>query len=396
MELTKKQEEGLQIAVDRYHLNLPYTVISGFAGTGKSTLIRFIIDALGLSEEEVAYVSFTGKAAEVLRQKGCKNACTAHKLLYYSTKTIDGKFIFKPREVLDGYYKLIVVDEVSMLPIQLWEQLLSHKVYVIACGDPFQIPPIDPNSDNHVLDNPHIFLDEIMRQAADSEIIQLSMNIRNMDPIAYKNGKESMVVTKSAVQNGMYTWADQIIVGTNAKRAEINNLVRQLTGKTGGKPQIGDKVISLENHWDLADLTGESALVNGTIGYITEIEETKISYPINLKFVIGPIPVYRISIKTDTGEVFKDIIIDKKYIETGEKTLSPKQEYHIYKHRNKFRFAAPCLFNYGYAITGHRAQGSQWEKVVVVEESFPRDRIEHARWLYTSVTRAENKIILVR
>ena len=89
MQLTDKQQEGLEIAVARYRSNKPYTVIAGYAGTGKSTLVKFIISALEIEPEDVAYVAFTGKAANVLAKKGCPNATTAHKLLYYSNLGIE-------------------------------------------------------------------------------------------------------------------------------------------------------------------------------------------------------------------------------------------------------------------------------------------------------------------
>lgn len=136
MILTAKQEEGLKIAVERYRAREPYTIISGYAGSGKSTLIKFIISALNLPEERVAYVAYTGKAANVLKQKGCPNATTAHKLLYYANKTPNGGFVFRPKPTLEIPYKLIVVDEVSMLPRDMWNLLLSHHIYVLACGDP--------------------------------------------------------------------------------------------------------------------------------------------------------------------------------------------------------------------------------------------------------------------
>lgn len=137
MILTNKQEAGLKLAVARYKAHEPWTCIAGYAGTGKSTLVKFIIAALNLRPEDVAYVTFTGKAASVLRHKGCPNAMTAHKLLYYSKRLPSGKYIFKPRPILEGNYSLIVVDEISMLPNDLWELLLSHKKHVIALGDPF-------------------------------------------------------------------------------------------------------------------------------------------------------------------------------------------------------------------------------------------------------------------
>lgn len=105
-------------------------------GSGKSTIVKFIIAALGLAPEEVAYVAFTGKAATVLAQKGCQNATTAHKLLYKAKQLNTGKYIFEPVKSLKPELKLIVVDEVSMLPLTMWNLLLTHHIPVIALGDP--------------------------------------------------------------------------------------------------------------------------------------------------------------------------------------------------------------------------------------------------------------------
>lgn len=109
MELTRKQEEGLRIAIDRYNHNEPYTVIAGYAGTGKSTLINFIIAALEVNpEDEVAYITFTGKASEVLREKGCPNAMTAHKLLYYSKQMPMVNSFIVLAQVLERITKLLL------------------------------------------------------------------------------------------------------------------------------------------------------------------------------------------------------------------------------------------------------------------------------------------------
>lgn len=136
VELTQKQKEGIQIAIDRYRAGLPYTCIAGYAGVGKSFTVRYLIDALGFNRNDVAYIAYTGQAAKVLKQKGNPNATTAHKLLYYAKMKKDGTYIFTPRTHLDKPYKMIVVDEVSMLPKTIWEVLLSHKIYVVALGDP--------------------------------------------------------------------------------------------------------------------------------------------------------------------------------------------------------------------------------------------------------------------
>ena len=209
MILTRKQSEGLLIAIDRYKARKKYTVISGYAGSGKSTLVRFIIEALDVDENDVCYCAFTGKAAEVLRKKGNKNACTLHKLLYESIPKPEGGFFRKPKPVLD--YKIIVVDEVSMAPKSLIDLLFKHNVYVICLGDPGQLPPIDKNEDNHLLDHPHIFLDEIMRQAQESEIIQLTMKIRNNESINYYDGKEVKVIPYSQLNTGILQWGDQVL-----------------------------------------------------------------------------------------------------------------------------------------------------------------------------------------
>ena len=391
MILTNKQEEGLKIAVARYNAKEPWTCISGYAGTGKSTLVRFIIQALGLETNDVAYVTFTGKAASVLRHKGCPNAMTAHKLLYYSKRLPNGKYIFSPRKTLENNYSLIVVDEISMLPKSLWELLLSHKRHIIALGDPFQIPPIDKNADNHILDKPHIFLDQIMRQAEESEIIRLTMDIREGKPIAYFKGQEVQVLPLREVVDGMYHWADQIICATNRKRQEINNYMRAAAGR-GSEPEIGDKIIALRNCWDTLDKSGTNALVNGTIGTLGDFVPCMQSFPL---YGVPDAPILQAQILTDEDGVFEDVIIDHQALRDGKPFLTSEQSYRVWKNPMS-RPLEPIEFNYGYAITGHKAQGSQWDKVLVFEENFPFDKIEHARWLYTSCTRASDKLVLVR
>lgn len=390
MELTRKQEEGLRIAIDRYNHNEPYTVIAGYAGTGKSTLINFIIAALEVNpEDEVAYITFTGKASEVLREKGCPNAMTAHKLLYYSKQMPNGKFFYRPRPSLEKDYKVIVVDEVSMLPRDMWDLLLTHGIYVIACGDPFQIPPIDKNQDNGILNNPHIFLDEVMRQAKESDIICLSMDIREGKKINPFRGNDTQVFNKKDLCDGMYFWADQILVSTNKSRHDINSYIRDDLGR-GFEPEINDKVICLRNCWDTLSEKQCDPLINGSIGTISAMHMESIDYIIMGQKVTAPVLVTDLITSNDE---YKNLHIDYTALTTGEKFFNPRQEYIIRK--NKQNPELPIEFNFGYAITGHRAQGSQWNKVLVLEESFPFDRIEHARWLYTTVTRAAEKLTLI-
>lgn len=392
MELTTKQEQALKIAVERYRQGEKYTVISGYAGSGKSTTIRFIVQALGVNPEtDVAYAAFTGKAAKVLAQKGCFNAITAHKLLYNAMPTREGKYIFVPKGSLD--FKVVVIDEVSMLPKQMWDLLISHKVYVLACGDPGQLPPINPDDDNHVLDKPHVFLDEIMRQAQESEIIRLSMHVREGRPLNsfICSNEQVMIVNPEQLNTGMYEWADQILCATNRKRQEINQIVRDIRG-FGPEPQPGDKIISLKNHWkELSEL--RNPLTNGTIGILEDYSKMSLGVP---RYIhpTGKVPILIANMSADETDLFQGLMLDYTALSTGEKLLSPKQEYDMNK--SKITPNAPYEFVYAYGITTHKAQGSEWSRVLAFEEQFPFSAEDHKRWLYTTITRAADKLVMVR
>lgn len=395
MILTKKQEEGLKIAVQRHRNNEKYTVISGYAGSGKSTLVRFIIEALDVEESRVCYSAFTGKAAEILRKKGNRNVCTLHKLLYEHFPRPAGGFFRKPKSVLG--YDIIVVDEVSMAPKTLMDLLFTHQVYVICLGDPFQLPPIDKEEDNHLLDKPHIFLDEIMRQAQESEIIRLTMKIRNQKSIEKDFGsKEVKILNKQELNTGVLQWGDQILTATNAKRQMINTKMRSLLGFEG-PPQDGDKLICLRNYWEnISDIGGDS-LINGTIGILKNSFKTERYIP---RFIKSPVPYFDVLVGDfiipETDDFYRMTEIDYKMLTTGDKCCGWQLSYKLGKLRLKYGDLVPKEFAYAYAITCHKAQGSSWPNIVVLEESFPFDKIEHARWLYTACTRAEKKLVLVR
>lgn len=393
MILTKRQEEGLKTAVARHRAGEKYTVIAGYAGTGKSTLVRYIIDALNVEEDRVCHCAFTGKAAEVLKKKGNKNVATLHRLLYEHIPRPAGGFFRKPKPFID--YDVIVVDEVSMAPKSLMELLFKHQVYVICLGDPFQLPPIDKDEDNHLLDDPHIFLDEIMRQEEDSEIIQLTMKIRNQEPIDYYNGNEVKIIPYSDLNTGVLQWGDQILTATNAKRQAINNQMRALQGRTG-EPVDGDKIICLRNYWEDSSLNGD-ALINGTIGILQNSFQTWREIP---RFVQSDIRKFDVLVGDlvvpETNDIYQMTEMDRQMIITGEKCCDWRLSYKLGKLRPKYGEIVPKEFTYAYAITTHKSQGSEWPKVVVLEEKFPFDKIEHARWLYTACTRSSEKLVLVR
>lgn len=361
--------------------------------THNTTLVNFIIDALEIPQEKVKYVAFTGRAAEVLRKKGNPNATTLHKLIYFSEQRADGRFVYRKRPHLDGDPKIVVLDECSMCPASMWQILRSYPTHIIALGDPEQLPPILASDDNQLLGNPHVFLDEVMRQAKESDIIRLSMDIRESRPIKPYQGKDANVVLAKDLVDGMYSWADQILCATNRTRKDINSFMRQEQG-FGPLPQVGDKVICLRNSWDTCSLIQENPLVNGSIGWITDIREEEKFYRLGRQNPGIWVPTYSIDLETEDHDIYEEICVDKQSLDIGEKLLTPRQEYLIAKDKRN-PYDAPLEFNYGYACTVHRAQGSEWGKILTIEEKFPFDKETHRRHLYTAVTRASNKLTLV-
>jgi len=397
IELNKKQLEGLDLAVSRYRAGEKTTIIAGYAGTGKSTLVKFIIAALredGIDpDKDVVYTSFTGKATQVLQKKGNKNVSTLHRLLFQHFPRPDGTFYRKPVPFIP--YKIVIVDECSMVPKDLLKRLASYDVHIICLGDPGQLPPVDKNENNHLLDIPHVFLDEIMRQEEESEIIKLTMDIREGKPLNHFVGKEVQILDKEELTTGMLLWANQIICSTNSTRVALNNQMRQLLGR-GDKPEDGDKVICLRNYWDIWSEDGQP-LVNGTIGTLSETFNNFLKTPSyitngrlnQIDTVIG-------NFHSDDGVTnFSNLTMDKKMILEGEPTLDWRESYKL-SNNKKYVNSIPLSFTYGYAITCHKSQGSEWDNVLVIEEGFPFDKEEHKKWLYTAATRAAKKLVIIR
>lgn len=391
MGLTRKQEEAIKIAVDRYKNKERYTVIGGYAGVGKSYIVKYIIDAIGVKEEDVCFCSLTGKATEVLQKKGNKNVRTLHKLLYISTPNPDGTFDRKPVDEVP--YKIIVVDEVSMIPKELLSLLLSYKnLHIICLGDPFQLPTIKKEEDNYLLNKPHIFLDEVMRQSQESEIIRFTMNIREGKTISPMKGKDIIIIQKNELNTGMLLWADQIICSTNLTRQSINKKVRFLLGRESLEPEENDKIICLTNYWNIfSNDETETPLINGTIGKICNPNIYNQNFP---SWITNEsIKILNCDFISDSNSSFKRLKIDKGMIVTGENSLDRKVLYKL-SLKPKTKKIIPLEFAYGYAITCHKAQGSEWNKVLAIEENFPWDKKEHDRLLYTCATRASEKLVL--
>ena len=309
----------------------------------------------------------------------------------------NGNYMFRPRSRLEKNLKVIVVDEVSMLPRTLWDLLCSHKVYIIALGDPGQLPPIDKDENNHVLDNPHIFLDEIMRQAQESEIIRLSMHVREGKSLSsfHCNNEQVMIIKPIDVTEGMLKWADQILCATNATRHTLNANMRNILGFPADHIVPGDKIINLHNEWELKS-NKDNPLTNGIISEVKEYNIWNNSYPYQLRHKSFYIPIFDAIITGEEKEEEYHVLGDYNELLTGTPSLTGPEEFQLLKRFKSLSPIIPLHFNYGYAITCWKAQGSQWEKILGYEEQFPRIPIEHTQYLYTLITRAQDRLVLVQ
>lgn len=358
--------------------------------THNTTVTKIIVDSLNIPSKNVAYCSYTGKASEVMRKYGNEGAITAHKLLYKAYYS-DGKWFYQQKEKLEDI-GLVVVDEVSMLPKTMWDSLLSYPdVYVLALGDNYQLPPIldDPKEEQNILDRPHVQLTEIMRQAQESDIIKQTMSLRQNKPLKPYCGNDINIFRKADFKPEMLFWANQILCGTHKKRKEINQFMRQGKPNT---PVIGDKIICAHNAWDIHSING-NPVINGTMGIVKDFSVEKVRY--NSKNFNVTIPIMFTTLETNDGDIY-NIPIDYNCFAKGRKSLSLKQEMIIKRAGKKYEnLPLPLEFDYGYALTTHRAQGSQWGKVLVFEEMFSDDLETRQRLLYTAITRATSKVTVI-
>lgn len=394
MELTAKQKEAVEIAIRRYNAGVPYTVMAGPAGSGKSTILKYIIEALGLDpEEDVCYAAPTGKAAQVIKKRGNPNAMTLHKLLYQARQDKYGKYHFVPKEEIPEY-KLICVDEVSMVAPQIWQDLISHGIPVFAMGDNHQLPPPSADGDNGVLDDPHIVLTEVMRQEKGNEIIDIATHIRTQRPLSTYQGRDAQVkiITKKELVSGHFLWADQILCATNETRRLGNQTKRELLGYSPVRPEIGDSIISLKNHWDFVS-TNEEPLINGSIGRILDYEVSRIYLPRYIHE--GYFNLMTADIETEDGEIYREVPIDYNCLMTGVSALNPKQQMQL-KRSKKWTGIVPFEMNFSYFATVWKYQGDQANNILLFEENFPFDAETHRRYLYTGCTRAVNRLVIVK
>lgn len=371
----------------------------GHAGTGKTTLARHLAEGV---DGAVLFAAYTGKAASVLKARGCDNAQTLHSLIYHpkerSRERADKlkadlmrlqrhaqdrpdaeEQIMRLKEELSAEEKnaqrpdftlnlesplkdaaLLVVDECSMVDETMAKDILSFGTPVLALGDPAQLPPL--RGTGYFTDaKPDTMLTEIHRQAKDNPIVELATLARNGEPIRLGNYGTSSVVSKTTPELALA--ANQILVGRNATRRSVNRRIRQLRGHDQSPwPLAGERLVCLRNNRELG-------LLNGALHECLE----------------------------DACEAGRYVNLRVRPEEGGESLTVPAHTEHFLGDAEQIghwdrRDAQE--FEFGYALTVHKAQGSQWGKVVLIDEWDAR--ATRRRWLYTAITRAEESLTIVR
>ncbi|TAN59444.1 MAG: exodeoxyribonuclease V [Magnetospirillum sp.] len=399
----------------------------GFAGTGKSTVLKFALDDLGLAPHTedrpgVVTATFTGKAALVLRRKGTP-ARTIHSLIYSVIEATAEEIeetqkriveaertalslagfdrtaaeaaieamrqslrdMKKPRFALNpdsatASARLIVLDEVSMVGEEMARDLLSFGRPILVLGDPGQLPPIKGEG-AFTKDAPDVMLTEIHRQAAESAIIRLATLAREGRPIGFGQYDDHAWKMRMAdVTPDQALRGGQVICGRNATRFQLNNALRRAAGFGGSPLPTGaaEKVICLKNQNDLG-------LINGMF--------------LSLADIVDEAGLYFSAVVTDedgtlVGPPGKDgkpgrLRIYKGHFE-DHLALDPHRHDRDWKDKRTLSEAT-----FGWAITCHKAQGSQWENVIVWDDGLGRSEQDRRRWLYTAITRAERGLVLL-
>ena len=285
MEFTDEQEDAIRKAKKWWITqNKQVFEISGIAGSGKSSIVYYLIDELNISRDEVLFVAYVGKAALVLAQKG-NNAKTIHSAIYdavdvpkldengnpiminnRAVTTIE--FVKKPK--LYGNIKLIVVDEAGMVPEKLALDLLSFDIPIIALGDNNQLDPVF--GQRFFLAKPDAILTKPMRQALDSPIIYLAERAMLGKPIKIgKYGNSCYVITKDMITDNMLIKNDIVICCRNKTRTELNNYIRHNILKIDSEfPKIGEKLMCTQNNWSRC-IDNDIYLINGMSGYAKNV-----------------------------------------------------------------------------------------------------------------------------
>ena len=399
MQLSPDQEKVRDAIVAFARSNDPLLTVGGYAGCGKTTVTAESVKALGPERPPIAFCAFSGKAASVLKSKLLaagvlreSDYCgTIHSLIYnlsrsklktqmkqtMATEThaertpvaerleMDLEFVNKDTS---GRYAFIVLDEASMVSEDIFSDMSATGARILAVGDHGQLPPV--RATNYLMANPMVRLERIHRQAEGDPIIQVSRLAREDGRIpvgVYGEGVEKVRRT------GDTAYADHVerdwmmLCGRNATRVWWNEALRKRYGFSGHDVMPGERVICLKNNRDIE-------IFNGMLGVVRAIEPAGAHW-------------YEVSVEMELGPVFRGHVLKHQF--GSQSTL------YSYPPAALGEFDVGDLFDWGWCVTTHKSQGSEWDSVCVIEERFMPSNEDWCRWLYTAVTRSRKRLLVV-
>ena len=403
-DLTRSQKEAWSIFEDWYYgskKHKPTLRIGGCAGVGKTFLIKFILQQLNLMDDECYVVAYTGQAVNVLRQGGII-AKTIHST-FFKSKDVPllndkgepmyrsgiplMKTKFTPIKKLPGSVKLIIVDEASFLSESLQDMIADYNVPILETGDPIQLPPVT-GKQCFMLDNLDYFMTDVMRQALDSEIIDLATRIRTYTPVdihSYRN-EVHFLWQQDAPEATFHRFkpffkgSDIILSTTNKQRQVYTDMYRKYIVKTDSPyPRKGERMICRKNDWNTK--LGPYPLTNGTQGICAyNVAKSDID-PVTKVYTMDFIPDHT------PDMAFEGLLCDAKFLGApfGDKDMS------YYERLNPGK-----KFEYAHVITVHASQGVTANTVMFLDSFMGHNTQEyHMRLRYTAVTRAKSKLYYV-
>ena len=362
------QQKTAIASVSEWHKdgNQPVFRLFGYAGTGKTTIARHLAETV---EGKAVFAAFTGKAAVVMQKNGCAGASTIHSLIYKAVQdqnTGEVRYeIDKKSAAADA--AVICIDECSMVNEEIGKDLLSFDRPVLVLGDPAQLPPVKGGGffTDH---EPDTMLTEIHRQAEGNPIVRLATDVREGRTVEPGEYGKSRVVGMDWIRANPDTVrkAEQVLVGKNATRHAYNARLRSRAGYEGQYPVEGDRLVCLRN-----DKT--TGIFNGGLFTVTRNAETHDAASIKMAVQSIDFP----------GRAAIEVTVRRECFDGGLDDVD---------WRDRMGFQE---FDYGYALTVHKSQGSQWGDVVLFDESRVF-RNEWRRHLYTGITRAAERVTIVQ
>lgn len=409
--LSEDQKVCFDTLVSWYKNPVDFMTLAGYAGTGKSSLIAWFRNFLP-ETTRIFFCAYTGKAASVLRSKLVKfginrfpnDTCgTIHSTIYQpkvKDDEIDG-WVLKQQLECD----LIIVDEASMISEDIFKDLKSFNKPILFVGDHGQLPPIEGLL--NLMENPIIKLEKVHRFAEQNPLTKISMMARldgyippgwHGDTVVKVPPKHPLI-TKFINDSGDFS-NTAILCGFNNTRVDLNKKIREWKGYKGSLPQVGERLICLKNNKNAK----KCPIYNGILGTAKYIEPYYNYVKLRVE-VDGEHDHYKGKaskiVFNNAKPILNEFVYSSDDVESDGEDDSVDNMMNRFNSRSRGKRKSQKIYldawDFGYCTTVHKSQGSEWDRVMVIEQncdfwSGPKWN----KWLYTAVTRAKNELLIVR